>query len=388
MLVPRLRLSRTLCVLSATVLLATLGALPSSAAPARGTGAPGTTDGGERQRANCPAPDPVTPKRQFRAMWIASVANIDWPSRPGLTVAEQKAEYLRLLDAAQRNRLNAVVVQVRPTADSFWPSPYEPWSEWLTGVQGQDPGYDPLRFAVDEAHARNLEFHAWFNPYRVSMQTDPGKLTPEHPARQHPDWVLPYGGKLYYDPGIPAVRRFVEDAILHAVKRYDVDAVHFDDYFYPYPAGTEQFDDEDTYQRYGAGFPDKAAWRRNNIDLLVEELSDRITRTKPWVKFGISPFAVWRNKATDPEGSDTTAGAQTYDDLYADTRKWVRAGMARLHRSAGLLEHRVRARRLRQAPALVVGRGRGHRRPALHRAGDVQGGHVDAGPRVVGPCRR
>jgi len=274
--------------------------------------------------ATCPPPDPATPKRQFRAMWIASVTNIDWPSRQGLDAATQQAEYLSWLDEALRWRLNAVIVQVRPTADAFWPSPYEPWSEWLTGTQGQDPGYDPLDFLVREAHRRNLEFHAWFNPYRVSMQADPGHLAPDHPARQHPDWIVSYGGRLYYNPGIPEVRRFVEDAILDAVKKYDIDAVHFDDYFYPYPVGTEEFDDQETYERYGAGFPDKASWRRNNVDLLVSELSRRIKQHKPWVKFGISPFAVWRNKATDPEGSDTQAGVQTYDDLYADTRRWVR----------------------------------------------------------------
>ncbi|MGW5365956.1 glycoside hydrolase family 10 protein [Actinopolymorpha pittospori] len=273
---------------------------------------------------SCPAPDPATPKRQFRAVWIASVTNIDWPSRPGLSAAEQQAEYIRLLDEAKRNQFNAVVVQVRPTADAFWPSPYEPWSEWLSGRQGQSPGYDPLAFAVREAHARNLEFHAWFNPYRVSMQADPSRLAPEHPARLHPDWIVSYGGKLYYNPGIPEVRRFVEDAILDAVRKYDVDGVHFDDYFYPYPVGTEQFDDEATYQHYGAGFPSKADWRRDNIDRLIQELGERIKEAKPWVKFGVSPFAVWRNKATDPEGSDTTAGVQTYDDLGADTRKWVR----------------------------------------------------------------
>jgi uncharacterized lipoprotein YddW (UPF0748 family) len=156
------------------------------------------------------------------------------------------------------------------------------------------------------------------------MQVDPGRLRPDHPARVHPDWVLPYGGKLYYNPGIPEVRRFTEDAILDAVGRYDIDGVHFDDYFYPYPVAGQQFADDVTFQRYGAGFPVKADWRRHNVDLLISELSDRIAALKPWVKFGISPFAVWRNKATDPTGSETTAGVQTYDDLGADTRKWVR----------------------------------------------------------------
>jgi uncharacterized lipoprotein YddW (UPF0748 family) len=337
-LTPRIHVQRLMVIaVSAAALVATLAAtaaLPSRAAPADqapsgevATSGEAVASVNERDTdgsAGCPTPDPAMPKRQFRAMWIASVANIDWPLRQGLSVAEQKAEYLRLLDEAEDRQLNGVVVQIRPTADAFWPSPYEPWSEWLTGTPGQDPGYDPLAFLVREAHARDLEFHAWFNPYRVSMQDDPAHLAPNHPARQHPDWIVPYGGKLYYNPGIPQVRRFVEDAILHAVTNYDVDAVHFDDYFYPYPVGTEEFDDEATYQEHGAGFPDKADWRRNNIDLLVEELSVRINKAKPWVKFGISPFAVWRNIATDPEGSDTKAGVETYDDLYADTRRWVR----------------------------------------------------------------
>src|SRR6266496_1427858 len=170
----------------------------------------------------CPAPDPATPSRQVRAEWIASVVNIDWPSRPGLPAAEQQAELVRWLDEAKQRGLNTIMLQVRPTADAFWPSALEPWSEWLTGVQGQDPGYDPLGFAVAEAHRRNLELHAWFNPYRVAMNADPARLRPDHPARVHPDWVLPYGGKLYYNPGIPEVRRFTEDAILDAVRGYDI----------------------------------------------------------------------------------------------------------------------------------------------------------------------
>jgi uncharacterized lipoprotein YddW (UPF0748 family) len=306
-----------------TTIAATLGVLlavpPAQATDLRPDEA--TSD----HTAPCPAPDPNFPKHQLRAVWIASVVNIDWPSRPGLTVEQQRAEYLGWLDDAQRRRLNTVIVQVRPTADAFWPSAVEPWSEWLTGVQGQDPGYDPLEFLVREAHARNLEFHAWFNPYRVAMHADPSRLSPQHPARLHPDWLVTYGGRLYFNPGIPEVRTHVEDAIMDAVQGYDVDGVHFDDYFYPYPVAGQQFDDEATYQRYGAAqFPRKADWRRDNNDRLIQELDQRIHAAKPWVKFGVSPFAVWRNRATDPEGSDTTAGVQTYDDLYADTRRWVR----------------------------------------------------------------
>ncbi|MFD7812549.1 glycoside hydrolase family 10 protein [Streptomyces sp. NPDC059785] len=261
---------------------------------------------------------------ELRGMWLATVANRDWPSRPGLTAAEQRAELLAHLDTAVRRRLNTVIFQVRPTADALWPSPYEPWSQYLTGVQGQDPGWDPLGTAVAEAHARGLELHAWFNPYRIANHTDPTRLVASHPARLHPEWVVPYGGKLYYNPGLPEVRAFVEDAMLDAVRKYPIDAVHWDDYFYPYPVAGQVFDDDAAYAAHGGGFPDRAAWRRDNIDRLVRETAARVKRIRPSVQFGISPFGVWRNEATDPLGSDTRAGVQTYDDLYADTRKWVR----------------------------------------------------------------
>ncbi|MGW0735425.1 glycoside hydrolase family 10 protein [Streptomyces sp. NPDC002851] len=264
--------------------------------------------------------------RDLRGMWLASVANRDWPSRPGLSAAEQRAELLAYLDAAVRRRLNAVILQVRPTADALWPSPYEPWSVWLTGTQGKHPGWDPLGTAVEEAHRRGLELHAWFNPYRVATHTDPSLLAPTHPARRHPDWVVPYGGKLYYNPGLPEVRAFVQEAMLDAVRRYPVDAVHWDDYFYPYPVAGEVFDDDAAYARYGGDFPDRAAWRRDNTDRLVREMGVRVRRERATTAFGISPFGVWRNRSTDPIGSDTRAGVETYDDLYADTRKWVKSG--------------------------------------------------------------
>ncbi|MEU0370948.1 family 10 glycosylhydrolase [Streptomyces sp. NPDC006283] len=265
-------------------------------------------------------------KREFRGMWLATVGNRDWPSQPGHTAARQRSELLAYLDTAVERRLNAVVFQVRPTADALWPSPYEPWSQYLTGVQGQDPGWDPLRTAVREAHRRALELHAWFNPYRVANHTDPSRLIETHPARRHPEWTVAYGGKLYYNPGIPEVRRFVQDAMMDAVVRYDIDAVHFDDYFYPYPVADQVFDDDATFARYGDGFTDKAAWRRDNINRLVREMSARIKAAKKHVRFGISPFGVWRNATTDPLGSRTAAGVQTYDDLHADTRHWVKEG--------------------------------------------------------------
>ncbi|WP_353648792.1 family 10 glycosylhydrolase [Nakamurella sp. A5-74] len=287
----------------------TIGTLPASAATA-----------------GSPVGDPNRPKRQFRAMWISSVVNIDWPSRTGLSIEQQQFEYIGWLDLAERLNLNAVISQVRPTADAFWPSPHEPWSQYLTGTQGADPGYDPLAFQIAEAHARNLEYHAWFNPYRVSMGTDPNTLVPTHPARVHPDWVFPYGGKLYYNPGIPEVRRFVQDAMFDAVRRYDIDGAHFDDYFYPYPSGTTPLPDQDTFRAYGGRFDDIADWRRDNVNKLVSEFHRRVQHAKPWVKFGISPFGIWANSSAEHPDGSATGGTQSYEAIYADTRRWVKEG--------------------------------------------------------------
>ncbi|MFJ7067287.1 glycoside hydrolase family 10 protein [Streptomyces sp. NPDC101115] len=258
----------------------------------------------------------------FRGMWIATVTNRDFPSRPGLTAAAQRAELLALLDLAVRRRMTAVLFQVRPSADALWPSRYEPWAQCLTGVQGADSGWDPLGTAVTEAHARGLELHAWCNPYRVASHADPARLAEKHPVRLHPEWALTYDGRLLYNPGLPEVRRHVQDAMLDAVRRYDIDALHWDDYFYPYPVAGQVLDDDEAFARHGAGFADRAAWRRNNTDLLVSEMAERIKEVRPGVAFGISPFGVWRNAGTDPAGSDTTS-LQTYDDLYADTRRWI-----------------------------------------------------------------
>ncbi len=271
-----------------------------------------------------PSPRRRAAEGELRGMWLATVSNRDWPSAPGLTADAQRAELLTHLDTAVARRLNAVIFQVRPTADALWPSPHEPWSQYLTGTQGKDPGWDPLGTAVEEAHARGLELHAWFNPYRIALHADPGRLVASHPARKNPGWAVPYGGKLYYNPGIPAVRAFVRKAMLDALRKYPVDAVHFDDYFYPYPVAGQVFDDDAAYDRYGASFPNRAAWRRDNVDRLVRETAAEIKVIRPGAQFGISPFGVWRNAETDERGSATRAGVQTYDDLYADTRKWVR----------------------------------------------------------------
>jgi uncharacterized lipoprotein YddW (UPF0748 family) len=280
---------------------------------------------------------PVRAPRELRGMWLTTVLNLDWPSKPGLPQETVRAEYRKWLDMAVSMRYNAVFVHVRPSGDAFWPSKYAPWSEWLTGKRdGRSPGWDPMPFMIAEAHARNLEFHAWFNPYRGSQPApegagaDLGRLAPNHPLLKHRDWAIAYPdgkrGRLYFDPGNPAARRFVEDAMLEAVEKYDVDAVHFDDFFYPYPeGGGNTFHDEASFARRADKGLSRGDWRRQNVNTLVREMSVRIKQIKPWVKFGISPFGIWRNADTDPAGSDTH-GLQSYDDIYADTRTWVREG--------------------------------------------------------------
>lgn len=270
--------------------------------------------------------DPHFTKHQMRGLWIASVVNIDWPSKAGISAEQAQKELLDYFDMAVEMNLNTIFLQVRPTADTFWKSDLEPWSQYLTGTQGKDPGWDPLGFAVEHAHARGLELHAWMNPYRIAMDEAGKALVKEHPARVHPEWTLPYGGKLYYNPGLPEARKHVVATILEAVEKYDVDAIHFDDYFYPYPVAGKVFDDSEVYAKYGNGMS-LGDWRRHNIDLLINEVREGVRSIRPGTQLGVSPFGVWRNKATDPEGSATQAGVQTYDNLYADTRKWTREGM-------------------------------------------------------------
>jgi uncharacterized lipoprotein YddW (UPF0748 family) len=279
---------------------------------------------------SAPAPRAAGPKLQ--GVWLTTVANTDWPSRPGLSAAEQHRELTQWLDLAARLRLKAVFLQVRPAADAFWPSRYAPWSRYLTGRQGQNPGWDPLGTAVREAHARGLQLHAWCNPYRVLKgSTDPSGLAPSHPALLHPDWVLPYAGSLYFDPGNPEVRAHVAAAVTEPLAAYPLDGLHFDDYFYPYPSGGRDFPDQASYQGYLDSAPDRPLalgdWRRANTEALVREVRARVRAARPRAAFGVSPFGVWRNSSVDPAGSRTSAGVQCYDDLYADVRGWVRRGL-------------------------------------------------------------
>ncbi|AOZ90433.1 hypothetical protein BK049_17930 [Bacillus xiamenensis] len=263
--------------------------------------------------------------REMRAVWVASVYNLDWPSKKGLPAQEQKREFIHLLDEIKAMNMNAVIMQIKPTADAFYPSEYGPWSEYLTGTQGKDPGYDPLAFMVEEAHKRGLEFHAWFNPYRITMNhTDLSRLSADHPAKAHPDWTIAYGNQLYYNPGIPDAQKFIVGGIAEVVKNYDIDAVHMDDYFYPNKMAGVPFPDQETYETYGKkAFTHIEDWRRDNVNQLVRQINEAVKKEKPYVKFGISPFGVWRNMKDDPTGSNTTAGMTNYDDLYADTRQWI-----------------------------------------------------------------
>lgn len=264
-------------------------------------------------------------KQEFRAVWIATVDNIDWPSKKGLPVDSQKAEFIRILDLHKSNGMNAVIMQVRPATDAFYPSPYEPWSEWLSGVQGKPPSpyYDPLEFMITETHKRGMEFHAWCNPYRADFSIGKASIAPSHITRLHPTWFLDYGGKKYFDPGNKEAQAFVVEVIRDMTERYAVDAIHFDDYFYPYRIAGKEFPDSASFQQYGTGFS-KDDWRRSNVDSVIVALSRMIKQTKPWVKFGISPFGVWRNSSKDPMGSNTKAGQTNYDDLYADILLWLK----------------------------------------------------------------
>ncbi|QJW91877.1 family 10 glycosylhydrolase [Spirosoma taeanense] len=271
-------------------------------------------------------PGTVPPKREFRAVWIATVDNIDWPSRKGLPITDQQREIVAMFDQHQQMGLNAVVVQVRSAADAFYAKSSEPWSEWLTGQQGlaPEPFYDPLEFMIEQAHQRGLEFHAWFNLDRATYSRT-ASVAPTNIVYRKPGWMLDYGGKKLFNLGLPEVRSYIASIVANVVREYDVDGIHFDDYFYPYAEPGQVLRDDSTYLAYANGMK-KADWRRENVNKLIVELRDSIRANKPWVKFGISPFGVWKNQSNDPEGSATNGG-QSYYDVYADTRKWVRDGL-------------------------------------------------------------
>lgn len=261
------------------------------------------------------------PKREFRGAWMNTIYQPQY--RTNSTDANKK--YLcRQLDSLVVAGVNAVIFQVRPQADAFYESRLEPWSRFLTdGGKAPSPYWDPLAFMVDECHARGMELHAWLNPYRVTSAAKQ-LLPPGHIYHKHPERFVRYGGKLYFDPGIPENRAFIVEVVKDILNRYDVDGIHFDDYFYPYPIKGKEFPDGKSYKRYGKKMK-RADWRRHNVDMLIREVHEAIGAVKPWVRFGVSPFGIWRNSTRDPRGS-ATSGLETYDSLYADVLLWAREG--------------------------------------------------------------
>jgi uncharacterized lipoprotein YddW (UPF0748 family) len=273
---------------------------------------------------------PTVP-REFRGVWVATVANMDWPSRRDLTTAQAQAELIRILDAARDNGLNAVIFQVRPMADAFYESAIEPWSDYLTGASDRAPNpyWDPLAFAIEQAHARGMELHAWFNPFRAGFVAKRTPLAANHVSQRRPDLVRRYGTFYWLDPGEPDARQLAVDVITDVVRRYDVDAVHIDDYFYPYQQRDARgrliaFPDDATWREYGmpTGLS-RNDWRRSNIDSFVEQLYAAVRAENRYVRVGISPFGIWR-----PGHPASVRGLDSFSDLYADTRKWLMNGWA------------------------------------------------------------
>ena len=265
------------------------------------------------------------PEREFRGVWIATVVNIDWPKDGKDSWEKQKADYLNILNFYQNLNFNAVIVQIRAAGDAFYDSDYAPWSRFLTGHEGEAPEteQDPLRWMIREAHIRGMEFHAWLNPYRATFDLNTEILAQNHDFNKHPEWMLKYGKKYYYNPGIPEVQQHLVNIMDEVVSRYEVDALHFDDYFYPYKIKGEILADSLTFASFARPGQNIEDWRRSNVDSLIKKVHRLVKIRKPWVQFGISPFGVWKNKSTDPRGSDTRAGQTTYDDLYADPLLWM-----------------------------------------------------------------
>lgn len=263
---------------------------------------------------------------ELRGVWVSTVFSIDWPSTSSYGKVEaQKAEYIALLDDVQSMGLNAVFVQVRPSADAIYRSELVPWSTYLTGTPGKDPGYDPLQFMIEETHRRGMEFHAWFNPFRASTGANT-KFADNHVAIQHPDWMVHFNNMAYINPGIPEARQHIIDVILEVVDNYDIDGVHLDDYFYPTgESSSKKFNDDLTYKTYNFNkINSKGDWRRDNINDFVQSLGIQIHRANPNISYGISPSGVWRNQSKDSTGSNTKASITAYDSSYADVRQWIK----------------------------------------------------------------
>ena len=264
----------------------------------------------------------VNPKHEFRGAWLHTVHQGQYAK---MTTEENKAYLRDQLDKLKSAGCNAVLFQVRPSADAFYESELEPWSRFLTGVAGEapDPFWDPLQFMIEESHKRGMELHAWMNPYRVTTSKNE-KLPKNHIYHKHPERFLKYDGKIYFDPGLPENREFIEKVVNDIISRYDVDAIHMDDYFYPYPVKGVDFPDNASFKKYGKGM-NRGDWRRQNVNLLIEGIHSVISQNKPWIRLGISPFGIWRNKSSDKRGSDTN-GLENYDSLYADVLLWTEKG--------------------------------------------------------------
>lgn len=261
------------------------------------------------------------PKHEFRGAWLHTVWQTQYHDR---TTAQNKAYLCRQLDSLKAAGVNAVIFQVRPQSDAFYKSSYEPWSRFLTDDgKAPVPFWDPLEFMIEQTHARGMELHAWLNPYRVTTSAKQ-TLPKGHIYHKYPNRFIRYDGKLYFDPGIPENREYIGKIVDDIITRYDVDGIHFDDYFYPYPVDGKKFNDDASFARYGNGMV-LGDWRRRNVDLLIEDIHKRIARQKPWVRFGVSPFGIWRNRKNDPRGSETS-GLQNYDSLYADVLLWEENG--------------------------------------------------------------
>ena len=268
------------------------------------------------------------PRNEFRGFWIATVVNIDWPKDAKDSAEKQKKDFLKILDFYQDLNFNVAIVQIRTAGDAFYSSDYAPWSRFLSGTEGEISASKSTLFKwmIDETHKHGMEFHAWLNPYRATFDLKTEVLSETHDYNLHPEWMLKYGKKYYYDPGLPEVQERLVDIIDEVVSNYDIDAIHFDDYFYPYTIKDEVFQDSISY--YNCGLPNQNLedWRRSNIDSLIKNSHNRIKARKPWVQFGVSPFGVWKNNSTDPRGSDTKAGQTTYENLYADPLLWMENG--------------------------------------------------------------
>ena len=274
---------------------------------------------------------PLNAQIAFRGAWIATVANIDWPSAEAVgNTQAQQSEMLFLLDSLHSIGINAIIFQVRPTADALYDSELEPVSHWLTGKQGawgEQIAWDPLDWTIEKAHERGMEVHVWLNPYRLNLATtDTATLAPDHLLRRHPNWFWCYNKQWYFDPGLDITREWICTVVSDIVNRYPIQAIHMDDYFYPYPVGKLQIPDSKTFEKYPRGFTDIHEWRRNNVNMAIQEISATVHECREDIEFGISPFGVWRNASVDSTGSATQAGITNYDDLYADIRLWIQNG--------------------------------------------------------------